>query len=244
LTQLGSRFGQDSLDGHTATVIVGCMISKGIITEKMSTLSGFMAALKFWSEISLSSGLRLSWGTSRCSSEYATYFPAELSVSVGDSQAYNVLWRVSQSALEQLKCQARSTLFVLQGKSTTNDVSTNCTDGFRQVFLSRYSFASDFDVLVHIPVVSAHDLQHADPDKNATDLTEDELEKLKSECLNSLLDKTAWQFCSTTARGLLIRALGDRAQAAHTLSDTYHDQGNQDKRCGLLISSFVSLIHL
>jgi hypothetical protein len=180
----------------------------------MTALTGFMAFLKFVSELDLDSRSRLNLGKPRPACEHFSALELYLPIFPEQSQdlnIFNFLWRVSTASLEQLREQAVLSLRILQSPSSLE--TSIATASFRSVFLQKSSFFQDYDLIFHIPCVDQAAISSAE---NLTP----KLTEIKNSALVALDDLTPWQYTSTHARDVILQALGNRASKVHTFTST------------------------
>jgi hypothetical protein len=210
LTQREFRWGIDSLDGHLALFVIAFLSLSGVILPHMTALTGFMAFLKYLSELTRESQHCLSLDKHRhpCGS-----FPIELYLPLSDDNsgidAYNFLWRVSSTSLDQLVEQAQLSLLTLQTPPTLE--TTIATASFRSVFLQKSNFFQNYDLIFHLPsldLVDAERMAQSDP----------ELTEILNTTRIALDDLTAWQYTSSKVRSLIEESLGNRVTKIHTFS--------------------------
>ena len=200
------------------------------ITKQMSPLPAFQVCLSFLAETDFSSvvadfssGTMLKrsdtdygriertvgnddlWGSNRAS--------AVLLHPVDDQDAacgaqYNALWRLSASAMADLKDFASVSLRTLQQLDTDREASIS------NVFLKRSIFFERFDVLIHFPVCGATAGCACAPPRDASteSVTAEEDRSSPLLAADEGGDLTPWQRCSVHAVQLVQRALGDRAR--------------------------------
>lgn len=130
--------------------------------------------------------------------------PSSLKSNLDSSSTFVVSWRVSESSLEQIRCYASSALSTLQMSSRYESLGADSC--FWKIFQSSTQFHLEYDILIHVRMVSAGE----------TSATSREGKHHSSAAVEALLNLTEWQYTTSTARSLVIRALGDRALCVHS----------------------------
>jgi hypothetical protein len=184
----------------------------------MTALTGFMAFLKYLSELARGSQHCLSLDKHRhpCGS-----FPIELYLPTASDDnsgidAYNFLWRVSATSLDQLIEQAQLSLCTLQAPPTLE--TTIATASFRSVFLQKSNFFQNYDLIFHLPSSLNLDTEN---------MTAAVAEILKT-TTTALDDLTPWQYTSRKVRTLLEESLGNRVTKVHTFSQPQSSNSRYD----------------
>lgn len=209
LTQREFRWGIDSIDGHLALFLIAYLSLSGIILPHMTALTGFMAFLKFLSELNPESQHCLSLDKHR---HPCGFFPIELYLPISSDDlnginTYNFLWRVSSNSLSQLIEQAQLSLRTLQAPPTLE--TTIATASFRSVFLQRSVFFQNYDLIFHLPSLDLKDIGHQ---------TDPQLSEILKITQTALDDLTPWQYTSGKVRSLIEESLGNRVVKVHTFS--------------------------
>lgn len=170
----------------------------------MTPLTGFMTFLKYLMDLPSVSCLSL--GKRLCCGAFPLelYLPAISEQSGNAFDVYNFLWRISSSALTQLKEHASSSLQLLQASSAFE--SSIATSSFRSVFLWKDSFVENYDLIFHISCVDR---------KSVSSLCSKDVAE---QTLLQLDNLTSWQYTSESARSLAQEGLGNRAAKVHACS--------------------------
>ena len=163
----------------------------------MSVLAAFMSYLSYLSTIKPATGDYV--GTF---ARFSIWLGMELHdregciASSSNGSGYNTFWRVSVSSLDQIRHYASSSLAILQ--SSASFESTGVGSSFSKVFLMSSNFLVEYDFLLHIPVV------------NPPEILETSESSLSQSHIDALHDLTGWQYITSAARQVLLRALGNR----------------------------------
>jgi U3 small nucleolar RNA-associated protein 22 len=215
LTQRGYRFGLDSLDGHTVTLLIAYLFQQRTINAQMSSFTVFQCLLKFLSESDFSKD-QLSFVESSASCDSngngdLEVFSAVLHFPIEDGKKthfYNLFWRLSASFVDEIHEAARISLAALTESSHSNS--------FNQVFMSSPSFFKQYDLLFHVPIINKTAFSTSFEATKSTN-SDAFLINLGEETQDRLHDMSAWQECSRGVRELIVKALGDRALKVRTL---------------------------
>ena len=142
--QKNLRFGVDDVGGHCINIIVAYLFQIRRIGQQTSLLGAFQIVLRFIEETDFSAtDLYFAGGTSNRNDGS---WSAKLYHPVGkdaDEVQFNSLWRVSSSALQDLRNESKVALGLLQLDS---DV------GFNRIFLQGSHYLSRYDLIFHVPL--------------------------------------------------------------------------------------------
>ncbi len=186
-----------------------------LINVTMPELTIFMCALKFISDTKFYSNI-LSFAFknmqphSSKSNNIATLMYTVNSTNNNSSCEYNILWRVSQSAMSTLKQCASSSLNLIQ-----NGLSNAFTD----VFMTSNVFSQQYDAFFHIPCIDKNTVLNMRSDPNLPDTIRNRLQTMSSDVLQDVDNLSAWQYTSRRAYELIVSALGDRVLAVNIMSE-------------------------
>lgn len=190
LHQIGSRYGYDTMDGHTAALVLAYLLQSGGINTTMASLTIMQCALKFVADAPFTSLLCFINMDESTRSKYSVCAPATLLLPVVASKEevpvyYNVLWRWSASAMVKLREEAASALYLLQSDDPT-------LKPFESVFLTKTSFYQKYDMFFSFPLVAC------DSDE--------------------LRESSTWQRVSALCYARLTHGLGNRVKQVNILS--------------------------
>ena len=225
LTQRSLRFGFDSMDSHSATLLVAYLVQTKRITNQMTAVAAFTLVLKLLIENDLSKCQMSFTNTSivlgETSEHWAMtlFYPVfETSSGVDKQYDFNVMWRISSTCLADVCSEANHTLHLLQtGRSDSS---------FQRIFMSKVSFFDRHDLFFHIPFTSnclSDALQRGKTGKSSSSVGKDiEHSDLATERFeevdNAVADMVHWQYISSKAVAVAKRALGNRAVAIRVVS--------------------------
>ena len=216
LTQRRFRFGVDSLDGHGVSILITYLYHKRTINAQMNSFTIFQCLLKFLSEVDFKKEI-LSFIESPEGINFMEYFPAGLLYPVDDEKKdkvhlHNCLWRWSPSFVDEIQTWSQISL--------TSLMESVHSSSFNQVFMKPHNFFTHYDLIFHIPVINKKQfIEEFDRVKAAND--NPFLVNLGEKTVECLHEWSAWEECSRNAREVIVRALGDRAVAVHTLSSPF-----------------------
>lgn len=178
----------------------------------MTPLTGFMTFLKYILDLPSVPYHCMFLGKQR---SYCGAFPLELYLPGAFDQndyvyeVYNFLWRISVSALRQLKEHAYSSLRLLQSPAYESNIATS---SFKSVFLEKYRFVHNYDLIFHISCadrITVRRHTHEIP----SDVAESTLLRLDN--------LTSWQYTSEIVQFLLQESLGNRVTKVHIYSQPH-----------------------
>ena len=146
LTQRSLRFEVDTFNSHTAALFIAYLFHTKRITSSSTALGVFLAALKFLAETNFDD-LVLDFSCQELKKKENRSFAASLLFPIqgenGKHVSYNILWRVSTSAISQISEEALFTL----SKFKNGD-----SDAFQSSFLKSKTFFSRYDMIFSIPI--------------------------------------------------------------------------------------------
>lgn len=211
LHQKGFRGAMDSMDSHTASLLLLHILETSGNTVQMSPLGVFQVAMKFLADTELSKPGLIFAGMGVGGADLPHITAANLAYPVRDKSGglhfLNLLWRMGASALDELRACARLTLTVLQNKPAAV---------YEEVFSTKISFWDRYDLVYAIPVASLVD--------------EDEDEDAREELEQACLDKSLLGHVAAKAAAVVSRALGDRVQTVRVLPEYLSRE--QDAKAG------------
>lgn len=190
LTQRDTRDSTDSIDSATVALLVAYLLQQRLVNARMSALQIFQTTMRFLADIDFkNTNMELTSSddaeASPAADTYRAHFPALLMDSDG---VYNILWRVSESALKELQAEAKAAVASLQRPNERT---------VQQLFLQRLRFWRRYDAFIQIPLT--------DDVKTAVDAC-------------PLGDRPAWHYVAQTAEQVLNRALGNRVHLVRAYS--------------------------
>ena len=205
LTQRSLRFEMDTLNSHTASLLVAYLFHTRRIATSSTAMGAFLVVLKFMAETSFEDwAMDFSHqdlkqidkkgggddGDGDVMNFAATLlFPiqSDNSNSNSNSVPYNILWRVTSSSISQIREDAFFTL---------NKFKSGDGEAFQEAFLRPKQFCSKYDMIFSIRI----------DDKGG--------ESMKSHDDDDGM--IPWQYVAQKARELLTIGLGDRVVQVHT----------------------------
>ncbi|CAB1097889.1 unnamed protein product [Ectocarpus sp. CCAP 1310/34] len=217
LGQHGMRTSHDSMGSYEWSMLLLHLSQTRRVNARMAALSMFQVVLKFIADGGLSSKcltVDVSTGGPDEQShkrgltleEEKTFKDAFAAVMVDTSLGFNVFARLSSSAVAELEMTAKASIAVLQGRPGA---------AFRRLLMTRTTLWRKCDAFVQVPLVSAN----ADNGKRwkEAEATGTDMEKLREQEEEGLLDKPLWRHVSDRVTGILREGLGDRCVLARPL---------------------------
>lgn len=213
LTQRSFRFDVDSMDSHTASVLVAYLIQSRRIGLQTTALGAFLIVLKLLADTDFNK-TSLDFSSIDALSTTSNVFCATLNHPIvnqfKESIDYNAFWRLSKSALGDLNEEAKETLRILQ----SGDESS-----FQQSFLTSKTFFDRNDLFFNIPVQT---IAESTSSENSEELD------------NGLCDLIFWQYVNINCLRLLETALGDRVSSIRT-SVRHNSEDNNNNNSQLSV---------
>lgn len=196
------RFGVDTLDGHSASLLIAYLYQSRRISGQASSIIAFQITLNFLAEMDISSSV-MDFSTIEISKILSVDkgnhpFCATLNHLIideaGSKILFNAFWRLSLSAIEDLRDEAKHTLLTMQ-REAENTVNI--------IFLNRRSFSDRYDLFFSVPtmIMPTHDPLILDRGEEAR---------------TQLCDMTSFQYFSKEIKNILQSALSDRVMCIRT----------------------------
>jgi len=239
LQQKGFRNSFDSIDSHTITLLLVHVMETCSGAAKMSPLALFQVFIKFlmdydFSETNAVFGNMLELSEEEKSNSENSGSSSHLAYPIfnssGDRILMNIMWRVSETAMKEMKMEATTALSTLQRFPEKV---------YELLFTSKASFIHRYDLYYSVPVslFSKKDLlQNA-----ASGITDDEfasvLQGAEEEMNESLCNTTLLSYLSQKVLSIAFRALGDRVVSIRILpeyltSPSSLSSSSSDKKLG------------
>jgi U3 small nucleolar RNA-associated protein 22 len=212
LAQKNIRFGVDNLDGHCIQIIVAYLIQSRRIGQQTAVLGAFQTVLSFLADTKFDSTELNFVGENNISKGDSTW-PATLNHPVGkdiNDVSFNSLWRVSSSAIQDLKNESKIALRMLQLEIDTS---------FYRIFLEEKQYLSRYDLIFHVPLKTteqSESFKQQNSSSNKTEGLEDTVCK----------DMTIPQYVSSRVLSVVSRALSNRVKL---ISSTVRNSSNVGK---------------
>jgi hypothetical protein len=188
----------DTLDGHSACLVVAYLLQTGRIRSNTNVLVCFQAFLTFLATNNLTA-MEMDFSSNGMHAGARPGVAAAVllhPVSESNMQVkYNVLWRLSRLAISYLREEAMTSLHLLQSSDG---------DFLDAALLKGINFFDSYDLFVRIPLKSHIPAEH----RNDVDAAR-----------VSLGDITPWQAVCEKASDALIHGLGDRVTTVRVLSN-------------------------
>jgi U3 small nucleolar RNA-associated protein 22 len=208
LTQRSFRFDVDSMDSHSASMLVAYLIQSRRIGLQTTALGAFLIVLKLLADTDFNK-TSLDFSSIEALTTTSNVFCASLNHPIvnqfKESIDYNAFWRLSKSGLGDLKEEATETLRILQNSDESS---------FQQSFLTSKTFFDRNDLFFNIPVQT---IAESTSFENSEELD------------NGLCDLIFWQYVNINCRQLLETALGDRVSSIRT-SVRHNSEENNNSR--------------
>lgn len=152
------------MDGHTVSLLVAFLVQHRVVHNEMNSFQGFQTVLKFLVEGKFTSCVYdfTSQSIKNCSEfvdkeAWLQAFPCNLLHPVSDATGaggitmFNVLWRLSASALKELQLEASHCLSLWNQNQEACPIVEGKGDVFESTFLRKTRLAQRYDMFFHMP---------------------------------------------------------------------------------------------